>query len=211
MDRGAWEATVHGVIKSQTRLSNSAQLNSQHTLNILVSAFICATAFKIPFLCPISHPPPHMTHEGGNPLTIHSDGRENWLVYLSCWSSVLHKPTPSGYVGRRLSLSWVESGTVIKTDPLGNPQSLCGKRNAHALRWLLSPACLLSSPLQWALCVVGRRGVPCRTIWWNQDSGIIECLGLKRERENEKVEAAFLLILSHSLLYIPALRIPIYS
>ena len=60
-------------------------------------------------------------------------------------------------------------------------------------------------------------------VWWgggeslaephggSQDSGIVECLSLKRERENEKVEATFLLILSHSLLYIPALRIPIYS
>ena len=99
--------TVHGVIKSQTWLSNSAQLNSQHTLNILVSAFICATAFKIPFLCPMSHPP-NMAHEGGNPLTVHSDARENWLVYLSCWPSVLHKPTPNGYVGRRLpELGWI--------------------------------------------------------------------------------------------------------
>ena len=30
MDRGAWGATVHGVAKSQTRLSNSAQRTAQH-------------------------------------------------------------------------------------------------------------------------------------------------------------------------------------
>ena len=48
----------HGIIKSHTPLSYSAQHNSKHTLNILVSAFICATAFKIPSLCPVSHPTP---------------------------------------------------------------------------------------------------------------------------------------------------------
>ena len=32
LDRGAWEATVHGVTKSRTRLSNQAQLSAVHTV-----------------------------------------------------------------------------------------------------------------------------------------------------------------------------------
>ena len=32
LGRGAWEATVHGVTKSRTRLSNQAQLSAVHTV-----------------------------------------------------------------------------------------------------------------------------------------------------------------------------------
>ena len=36
MDRGAWQATVHGVIKSQTRLSHSKTTSSVLLLLILI-------------------------------------------------------------------------------------------------------------------------------------------------------------------------------
>ena len=38
-DRGAWWATVHGVTKSQTRLSNQAQHSSLEIQNYIVKTF----------------------------------------------------------------------------------------------------------------------------------------------------------------------------
>ena len=44
MDRGAWRATVHGVTKSQTRLSGQAQHNGRRGWNSqLVSAYNCVS------------------------------------------------------------------------------------------------------------------------------------------------------------------------
>ena len=39
MDRGAWEATVHGVAKSQTRLSNEAQHSTHDPVTIFLIVF----------------------------------------------------------------------------------------------------------------------------------------------------------------------------
>lgn len=65
-------------------LNISAKLDStilsRHTPNFLVSAFICAAAFKIPSLYPISLL--HMAHVGGNLLTVRSDVRESQVIYF---------------------------------------------------------------------------------------------------------------------------------
>ena len=49
VDRGAWRATVHGVAKSQTRLSNSAQHSSCLTISSSIKWGRCTRFLKVFF------------------------------------------------------------------------------------------------------------------------------------------------------------------
>ena len=49
MDRGAWRATVHGVAKSWTRLSNSAQHSSCLTIASYIKWGRCTRFLKVFF------------------------------------------------------------------------------------------------------------------------------------------------------------------
>ena len=41
MDRGAWQATVHGVAKSQTQLSEFTSLHFIHNTGVCVGIYVC--------------------------------------------------------------------------------------------------------------------------------------------------------------------------
>ena len=41
MDRGAWQATVHGVAKSRTRLSEFTSLHFIHNTGVCVGIYVC--------------------------------------------------------------------------------------------------------------------------------------------------------------------------
>ena len=58
VDRGAWRATVHGVAKNRTRLSDLAQhvsLQSRQDVGVVVHGFVVECVFRI-YEIPVSIP-----------------------------------------------------------------------------------------------------------------------------------------------------------
>ena len=51
MDREAWYAAVHGVTKSQTRLSNSTELNIEKAREVQKSIYFCFIDYAKAFDC----------------------------------------------------------------------------------------------------------------------------------------------------------------
>ena len=82
MDREAWHAAVHGVAKSQTRLSKWIELADYHTLTWITHGCSC-----LPVLNPTSHLPPHPI-----PLACPRAPALSTLLHTSNlhWPSVLH-------------------------------------------------------------------------------------------------------------------------
>ena len=58
MDREAWRAAVHGVTKSQTRLSNWTELTSVYITSPGLNYFIIGTLYLLRTFTHFSHLPP---------------------------------------------------------------------------------------------------------------------------------------------------------